>query len=101
VKGTECGQISIAKKYEQYVEKMDKELAEGTCASKGYSHLDKDEKKDIPMVGPVDIKFFSKPTLAEDAVSLYQVEYGICAEASLDKKFKFIIDQIENVDKKL
>lgn len=100
VKGTECGQITIATKYEPYVEKMDKELKEGTCAKAGYDHLDKKEEKDIPMIGDVEIDFYSKSKKLqeEDAVTLFQVEGPICAEASVPKQFEWAV---EKVDKKL
>jgi len=74
--------MTVATKYESWIEKADAKLAEGTCADQGFTLNEVKKTETFPMIGDVEIQVFSKPAVG---VSLYQVDYGVCAEATIDK----------------
>ena len=73
-----CGQIVVSADYEKYVEEF-AGFSEGTCADQGYKHADGTKSITVPIVGTVTVALYDN--ILEDVamVSLYQVEYGICA----------------------
>ena len=101
ITGSECGQSTLPKKYESYAQKFDKELKEGTCAAQGYTVADGAKDINVPFIGTIHTAEFKKPALAaaNDVVSLYQVEFGICAEVDVANQLEASI--LEKADKAL
>lgn len=51
----------------------------------------------VPLIGDIEVSVFRKSSLKADAdaISLYQVEYGVCAQATVEKKFEGLIEKMD------
>jgi len=89
IKGDICGQSDLDCKYTKFAKLAEKELQDGTCASKGYTVFKDTMTKHYPIVGDIKITEYTKPTLAEVSAtcSLYAIKGDICGQSELDCKY--------------
>lgn len=63
ISGGECGQATLDEKYAKYA-KAFAGLADGNCASQGYTVVDGTQSLNVPVLGKITIAKFKKATLA-------------------------------------
>jgi hypothetical protein len=99
ITGAECGQSTLPKKYESYAQDFDKELKEGLCADHGYTVPDGSKDIKVPFIGTIHTAEFKKSAerAAADQVTLFEIEKGLCGQASLDKAYEKYAEKFANL----
>merc|ERR1711966_483361 len=83
-----CGQSDLDCTYVKYAKAAEKSLADGTCASQGYTVKGSTQVKSYPIIGDITITTYSKPATPVkqffNICSLYEIHGDVCAQSDMN-----------------
>merc|ERR1712085_193463 len=81
-----CGQSDLNCAYTKYAKAAEKGLADGTCASQGFSVETGTTTKSYPIIGDIVVTTFSKGLEVQDTCSLYEIasDASSCGQSDLN-----------------
>lgn len=90
-----CSELSINQRLESEIEKH-VHMKAGNCNDQGYTVMDGQQEKKIPIIGDVKLTNYSQPkptTNGPKEATLFRIEHGECGQAKINSEYEKYVEK--------